>query len=49
MAGSSHHQDHLPCRWWGAAGYRVINQTEEVLRYEYGQPVIGWVMKVGAA
>ncbi len=38
----THHRDHL-LAVASAAGYCVVSQTEEVLRYEYGDPVIGWV------
>jgi predicted TPR repeat methyltransferase len=38
----THHRDHLLSAA-SAAGYRVVSQTEEVLRYEYGEPVSGWV------
>ena len=38
----THHEQHLRAAA-KAAGCRVISQAEEVLRYEYGEPVAGWV------
>ena len=38
----THHQDHL-LAVARSAGYEVVSQTEKVLRYEYGEPVAGWV------
>jgi len=38
----THHQDHL-LAVAHAAGYSVVSQIEDVLRYEYGEPVPGWV------
>ena len=38
----THHQQHL-IAVARVAGYRILRQTEEVLRDEYGESVIGWV------
>lgn len=38
----THHQDHL-LQCAADAGYRVVSQTEAILRYEFGVPVSGWV------
>lgn len=38
----AHHQDHLR-EVAQEAGLRLVSQTAEVLRYEYGSPVTGWV------
>lgn len=38
----AHHQDHLLAVAKSAA-CRVVSQNEEVLRYEYGEPVAGWI------
>ncbi|HEX4148277.1 MAG TPA: methyltransferase [Pirellulales bacterium] len=38
----THHQDHL-LAVADSAGYQLVSQREEILRYEYGQPVAGWV------
>lgn len=42
----SHHRDHL-LAVASTTGYSVLSQTEEVLRYEYGEPVTGWVTVLG--
>ena len=41
----AHHQNHL-LAVVDAAGYRVVTQAEEVLRFEYGEAVHGWVTVV---
>jgi predicted TPR repeat methyltransferase len=41
----THHQNHL-LAVVDAAGYRVVTQAEEVLRFEYGEAVHGWVTVV---
>ncbi|HEY5313647.1 MAG TPA: methyltransferase [Pirellulales bacterium] len=38
----AHHQDHLLAAAQ-AADCRLVSQTDEILRYEYGEPVAGWV------
>lgn len=38
----NHHRNHLVAVA-AEAGCEVVSQTEEVLRSEYGEPVVGWV------
>ncbi len=38
----AHHRDHL-LQVAQEAGMQLVSQTAEVLRYEYGEPVWGWV------
>ena len=38
----THHQEHL-VQVAQEAGLRVVSQTKDVLRYEYGEPVVGVV------